>query len=631
MHAKNNRSVGGILVLAFALFSLWQPARAATLSSITFQGSSAPACAANTGVLYFDSTTGSLKFCNNAGGFSDVSSGAGTTQWTTNGSAIYYTTGNVGVGIASSSAKLDVLSTDAAYAANVLNSRGDASGNGLQVITRWNVDSNFVARFATNSGSNEVMALKGSGNVGIGTASPAYRLHVAGNFNVDGTLNVNGVRAFFLDTTYSNLFLGNAGTATTSVSATANTAAGVGAFVVNTTGHHNSAIGAGALAANTTGFDNLAIGASALLANTSGSDNTALGFKALTGNRTGVFNTAIGSNALILNVSGSSNVAVGNSALYANTGSNNTAVGASALYYNSTGSYNVAVGLSALTANTTGSNNAALGYTALTSNSTGTNNTGIGHQSLSTNSTGTNNTGLGYQSLYRNATSSGNVAVGALAGYSLVSGDSNTFIGNNAGNSGSQKTSVVNSTAIGNGAYTTADNQVVIGNSSVTQTVLYGTLTVGGGTGKIDAGTIDPPYTIGGKKYATYSPGMTGVKEETTGVARVRDGVANIDLAHAEEGSDLWLFARTANLAHEGLNNVTVLLTPNFAGSTWYEKKDGRVMIHASAQSGEVSYRLTAPRFDHEGSLFVNGSAATYGNRRSGGTQGFNLDELLHE
>jgi hypothetical protein len=41
-------------------------------------------------------------------------------------------------------------------------------------------------------------------------------------------------------------------------------------------------------------------------------------------------------------------------------------------------------------------------------------------------------------------------------------------------------------------------------------------LTVGGGTGKIDVGTVDPVYAIGGDKFATYMAGMIGVKEETT-------------------------------------------------------------------------------------------------------------------
>ncbi|MEK7626937.1 MAG: hypothetical protein AAB399_02105 [Patescibacteria group bacterium] len=113
----------------------------------------------------------------------------------------------------------------------------------------------------------------------------------------------------------------------------------------------------------------------------------------------------------------------------------------------------------------------------------------------------------------------------------------------------------------------------------------------------------------------------------------------SLDLANAEEGSDLWLFAKTTNLSAEGLDNVTVLLTPNFDGKVWYEKKNGKIIIYAIPNSSftipnssfEVSYRLTAPRFDHEGSQFLNVGISTYGNLRPADStsEGFNLDKLL--
>ena len=52
-----------------------------------------------------------------------------------------------------------------------------------------------------------------------------------------------------------------------------------------------------------------------------------------------------------------------------------------------------------------------------------------------------------------------------------------------------------------------------------------------------------------------------------------------------------------------------MLLTPNFDGRVWYEKKpaEKKLVIYAAlgspltlpSPSLEVSYRLTAPRFDH--------------------------------
>ena len=158
-----------------------------------------------------------------------------------------------------------------------------------------------------------------------------------------------------------------------------------------------------------------------------------------------------------------------------------------------------------------------------------------------------------------------------------------------------------------------------------------GTITVGGGAGKIDVGTVDPPYTIDGKKYATYVPSMSGVKEEATGNVKCQvlgdKCSAVLDLKNSPEASDLWLFAKTTNLANEGLDNVTVLVSPNFDGRTWYEKKDGKIIVYAkqdtksASKTLEISYRLTAPRFDHD----------SFGNRRADTdtTEGFNLDKLI--
>lgn len=199
-----------------------------------------------------------------------------------------------------------------------------------------------------------------------------------------------------------------------------------------------------------------------------------------------------------------------------------------------------------------------------------------------------------------------------------------------------------------------------------------GDVLIGGGLGKLTAGTFDPPYTIGGKKYATYLSGMVGQMEETTGVATLHssrcesipislrtldEGGANlcestniyeyvIDFNKVDEGSDLWLFAQTININardyfDEGTgktysttnkkisDNMTVLLTPGFNGKVWYEKdfQNKRIMIFAvptNEQSSynelEISYRLTAPRFD----------AKMHGNyRKDNSSEGFNLDKLL--
>ena len=155
-------------------------------------------------------------------------------------------------------------------------------------------------------------------------------------------------------------------------------------------------------------------------------------------------------------------------------------------------------------------------------------------------------------------------------------------------------------------------------------------------TGKIDAGTIDPPYTINGKKYATFLTAMTGVKEETTGTIatnyqfEIRNLKSNsneliskgyavkvIDFNDLPEASDLWLFSKTTNLRKQ-LGKMTVLLTPSDDTRTWYKVDNATHSLTIySSRPTTVSYRLTAPRFDGE----------RWRNEKPGGSGGFELND----
>ena len=163
-----------------------------------------------------------------------------------------------------------------------------------------------------------------------------------------------------------------------------------------------------------------------------------------------------------------------------------------------------------------------------------------------------------------------------------------------------------------------ASKRLGIGTSTPSTQLSVGTNTAslvavfGGGSGKIDAGTVDPVYTIGGERYATYLPSMTGVKEETTGVVHVPCPMSHvpcryaIDFNNLEKGSDLWLFSKTTDLKNN-FDAMSVLLTPSFDGRVWYEKDEVQRTLTIFAEphspfsilhSPEISYRLTAPRFD---------------------------------
>jgi hypothetical protein len=283
--------------------------------------------------------------------------------------------------------------------------------------------------FVTNAGT--VAMTVNTSNVGIGTTTPNNRIQVAGLINFDPS--------------YLNTYLG----------------ASVGIY--NTSGAYNVGVGTSALNANSTGSYNAAVGQGALSSNTSGSSNAAFGYGTLMMNSTGSYNTAVGFNALDSNTA-SGNSAFGYNSLRSNTnGYQNTALGYTTLFSNSSGSSNVAAGTSALYYNTSGSNNTAYGYESLFANSTGSGNTATGYLTLETNASGGTNTADGYYSLY-NTTGSGNTAVGSFAGYTASSGSNNTFLGASADTSNG---GFSNSTAVGSGAYITASNQIVLGNSSV--------------------------------------------------------------------------------------------------------------------------------------------------------------------
>ncbi len=143
-------------------------------------------------------------------------------------------------------------------------------------------------------------------------------------------------------------------------------------------------------------------------------------------------------------------------------------------------------------------------------------------------------------------------------------------------------------------------------NNNLNFDVGTGSVIIGGGIGKIDVGTVDPPYFINGIKYATYLTAMTGVKEETTGVVRLsRDNPTGrfkyiIDFNNLESGSDLWLFKNVSDWGANMKNLVVLLSTNSNNAKVWYEKDpaNNRLTIFGNCNC-EVSFRLTAPRFDY--------------------------------
>jgi hypothetical protein len=336
--------------------------------------------------------------------------------------------------------------------------------------------------------------------VGIGTTSPNQQLELTKNLRVPATTYNSGNQygiiykdgnRFIHDFNYGNngavttvgynTFVGvNAGnfsageTATQTYHASYNTGTGYQSLYSNTTGYYNTVSGYQILYSNTTGSNNSAVGMQALYSNTIGYNNSAIGYQSLYYNTSGFGNTAMGMTTLVSNTEGTYNTATGLSALYSNTtGSSNLAAGMNALYSNTTGTTNAAVGYQALYYNTSGSNNVAAGYNAGTYISGGA----IANQTSGT-------------SIYLGDSTK-----------ALADGDSNEIV-------------------IGYNATGVGSNSAVLGNDSITKTILKGNVGIGGTT--TPAVALDITQTSGA---GTNKEGL--VVRETAGGGYIYIGYEN--------------------------------------------------------------------------------------------------------
>jgi hypothetical protein len=163
-------------------------------------------------------------------------------------------------------------------------------------------------------------------------------------------------------------------------------------------------------------------------------------------------------------------------------GSLNTSLGVLALQNNTTGYRNTSVGYSSLRDNTTGHNNTSVGEFSMWSNTTGYLNSAFGSSSLNNNTTGYANSALGTNSLGYITTGRENVAVGFWAGFLINSGGNNTTSSNSTYLGQDTRASAdgnTNEVVIGSGARGQGSNSVVIGNGSITKTILRGDVLIG--------------------------------------------------------------------------------------------------------------------------------------------------------
>ena len=280
-----------------------------------------------------------------------------------------------------------------------------------------------------------------TGNVGIGTTTPATPLHVVGKANITDASN--------------NVLIS---TENSTITATNTVAVGYQALTALTTGAGNTAVGYQALTTSTTGYSNTAVGYEAGAALTTGGDNVFIGRNAGKSVANAGESVFIGKDA---GSNGSAQVGIGKLALAANNNAFNIGIGYNANRFGS-GVRSVAVGWSAgyqgnnsyaasighFAGQNGGINGFYAGYQA-GQYATGTDNVIIGHQSaqnagsggyntivgsgaavgVSGTSTFANTVAVGYQALTALTTGTGNTAVGYQAATALTTGSNNVFLG----------------------------------------------------------------------------------------------------------------------------------------------------------------------------------------------------------
>ena len=351
------------------------------------------------------------------------------------------------------------------------------------VAGQWTVSTNDI--FSANSG-----------NVGIGDATPTYKLDIAGKIGVRDTQVV-----YLPDQTAlrGSLFIGTGG----------NSLQSDGWQDERPHGGFNTAVGIGALYADKMGYRNTAIGYQALHSNLGGGgwDSGELA-------EDGVQNTAIGYQALFSNISGSGNTATGVQSLYSFNGG--------------LAAYNTANGYQALYSNILGRRNTAIGYKALYYHGREDDNTAAGYMA-------------GYLDGYSGTSGTGNTYIGAYAGKNVDGGSNNTIIGFQAGE-GYDSPAPTFSGNVFIGAYAGRfnryeSNRLIIDNQWEGEPLIYGefdnrklkvngrfqatdTIYASAGGFKFPDGTVQATASTGGGKWLGgtdiyYNSGNVGVGTAT--------------------------------------------------------------------------------------------------------------------
>ncbi|MCM2322687.1 MAG: tail fiber domain-containing protein [Oligoflexia bacterium] len=199
--------------------------------------------------------------------------------------------------------------------------------------------------------------------------------------------------------------------------------------------------------------------------------------------------------------------------------------------------------------------------------------TAVGYKALGDTSSSSNNTAVGSEAL-RYTTGGSNTAIGNLAGVTSTvgnenkSGAQNTYLGADSGPG--TATQLSNTTAIGYGARVTASNQVVIGNTSVTQTLL---------NGSVGIGTTNPGTTL--QVAGVISPSADNTHDLGTSSLRFKDIYAANNVIQTSDAR-LKTDVKDSDLGLDFINDLRPV-------SYYWKEGDPRLHYGLIAQEAEVA------------------------------------------
>jgi hypothetical protein len=597
-----------------------------------------------------------------------------TGYWEQSGSNIYYNSGNVGIGTSTPGEKLHVsagnINLDAGYKYNFRDRNDEFIGDENYALVlntpegvKINLDANNnggsftsfrISRDNSNddiAGGTTIFEVQEGGNVGIGVASPNYKLDVAGTSNFEDTMyfNANGGPSGLISFGASNFVI----KAQNNLGLTLTDDSDNGIQILD---GGNVGIGANNPLRDLVLYDSSSLVTFQIANSATGvtaSDGAIIQMSSddlLIGNQ----ETAGGNLKLFVDNDASKGITIqentGNVGIGISTPSTALEVvgtiTADTFDGTFTGSYSGTLSAANVSAGSFGSNTGGGNYIFPSDLTVGTSNYGMTLKSGDYPYKGYwyySDDGSGYGPAWiHNNTTSGNTyptmfLQTASDGASLKI-DNAIYLGDMSGAIGDMPSMTTRTRIVGGSggdSYFNTGGGVAIGTTNPGTYELYvngdsyfangitmnsGTLDLGandismtgniGNINKLTATTIDPIFEIEGNQYATYVSDHLGVATEETGVFTLERGdnglwIKVINFNKEEKGTDLWLFSKTVDWGDD-MEDLIVLLTKSFRGDIWYEtnSENETLIIYAKPleekESLRVSYSLTAPRIDHD-------------------------------